>query len=307
MTDAERRSGELFSRLYIERGAPAQDSQFFRNRLSGYLSASHAADGAAISAYLKQEGGLILSYKGYWDFDGFFTETRIEFVLSSITLIWRFLKKQYPSWDRISDPTKPGGYTYPKADAWHGFVQRAMREENLAYSLDELCGVHYFVDEEFERNRVSVLRAASAPRYSGVLAAFQSAHSHLDAQPPDTKASVRAMFEAVEILARLVDPNSPRLNRRLIEKLKAMVAAAGVDSIERDCREKLLEGVADWVDAIHLYRHGQGVETPVAPSLEVAVYVLSSGAAALRLLLAVDSSRQKSGDREGAHAGRSST
>jgi hypothetical protein len=38
MTDAERPSGELFSRLYIDRGAPAQDSQFFRNRLSGYLS-----------------------------------------------------------------------------------------------------------------------------------------------------------------------------------------------------------------------------------------------------------------------------
>ncbi|MDA8349888.1 MAG: hypothetical protein M0038_13995 [Pseudomonadota bacterium] len=304
MTNAERPSGELFSRLYIERGAPAQDSPFFRNRLSGYLSASHYEDGGAISAYLKEEGGLILSYNGYWDFDGFFTKTRIEFVLSSITLIWRFLKKQYPSWNGTSGPA---GFTYPKADAWHGFVQRALREENLAYSLDELCGVHYFVDEEFERNRVSVLRAASAPRYSGVLAAFQSAHSHLDAQPADTKASVRSMFEAVEILARLVDPNSQRLNRRLVEKLKTLVSAAGVDSIERDCREKLLEGVADWVDAIHLYRHGQGLETPVAPSLEVAVYVLSSGAAALRLLLAVDSSLQKAGDRGAAHAGESTT
>jgi hypothetical protein len=228
-------------------------------------------------------------------------------VLSSITLIWRFLKNKYPVWDRTSEFMNSDGYTYPKADAWRGFVERTLREENLAYSLDELCGVHYFVDEEFERNRVSVLRAAGAPRYSGVLAAFQSAHSHLDAHPADTKASVRSMFEAVEILARLVDPASPRLNRRLVEKLKALVAAAGVDSIERDCRERLLEGVADWVDAIHLYRHGQGVETPVAPSLELAVYVLSSGAAALRLLLAVDSSRQKAGNREAARTGGSRT
>ena len=42
--------------------------------------------------------------------------------------------------------------------------------------------------------------------------------------------------------------------------------------------------LADWVDALHNYRHGQGVPEPVAPSEELAVYVLSSGAAFARQL-----------------------
>lgn len=33
--------GELFARLYLKRGAPAQDSEFFRNRLDAYLWGNH--------------------------------------------------------------------------------------------------------------------------------------------------------------------------------------------------------------------------------------------------------------------------
>jgi hypothetical protein len=134
----------------------------FRNRLSGYLEAKHYPDYRDIAKYLQQEAGLIVvsmwvekSNYAYFDFPKFFTETKIEFVLDSITLIWQFLKGKYTI-ERTSRA--------PMADAWHEFVARAFRHDNISYSLDELCGVHYFVDEEFERNRVSVLRAAGAPR-----------------------------------------------------------------------------------------------------------------------------------------------
>jgi hypothetical protein len=298
-TDRKPPVGELFSRLYIERNAPTQDSSFFRNRLSGYLEANHYSDYGEIAKYLKQEAGLIIvstwvekSNFVYFDFPTFFTETRIEFILSSTTLIWRFLKDKYQNWNSGSIPGHPRGWRYPKAEAWQQFVARAFREENLSYSLDELCGVHYLVDEEFERNRVSVLRAADAPRYAAVRQAFESAHSYLDAQPQDTKASVRSMFESIEILARLMDANSKNLNRWQVEnKLKPQALSAVTDTIEKNALGKLLDGVADWVDALHTYRHGQGVEEPVAPSMEMAVYVLSSGAAALRLLLGVDAAR----------------
>jgi hypothetical protein len=281
-------AGQLFSRLYIKRGAPTQDSQLFRNRLSGYLEAKHYPDYRDIAKYLQQEAGLIVvsmwvekSGYAYFDFPKFFTETKIEFVLDSITLIWQFLKGKYTI-ERTSRA--------PKADAWHEFVARAFRQENISYSLDDLCGVHYFVDEEFERNRVSVLRAAGAPRYAAVRHAFESAHSYLDAQPPDTKASVRSMFEAIEILARLMDANSNNLNKWQVEnKLKPQVLSKINDLTEKAALSKLLDGVADWVDALHIYRHGQGVQEPVNPSLETAVYVLSSGAATLRLLLGTDS------------------
>jgi hypothetical protein len=295
-SDRNRPAGELFSRLYIERGAPTQDSQLFRNRLAGYLETSHFADYGEIARHLQQEAGLIVNatmsgISVYYDFPSFFRKTDIRFLLDSITLIWRHLKTKYPV--RPSPIAAfPRETHLSKADAWQQFVARAFREENLCYAVDELCGVHYFVDEEFERNRVSVLRAAGAPRYAAVRAAFESAHSHLDAQPPDTKASVRSMFEAIEILARLMDPDSSNLNKWQVEnKLKPQVLPALTDPVERETVSKLLDGVADWVDALHMYRHGQGVQEPVAPSMGTAVYVLSSGAATLRMLLGVDAAR----------------
>ena len=68
-----------------------------------------------------------------------------------------------------------------------------------------------------------------------------------------------------------------------------MALSTVTDTLEKESRGKMFDGLADWVDAIHIYRHGQGKEQPVAPSLEFTVYVLSSGAAMLRLLLGIDS------------------
>ena len=285
--------GELFVRLYLERGAPAQDSPFFRNRLDAYLQANHSKDYAELSTYLKQEAGLVIasSYLDklgvFYNFSEFFTKTRTEFVLSAVTLIWRFLHNQYRQWTKTA-------WTYPQADAWHAFVARALREENMAYSLDGQCEVHYFVDEEFERNRVSALKTLEAPRYAGVRAAFEAAHNYLDTQPPDTKASVRSTFEAIEILARLRDPQSKNLNKWLVEnKLKALALSNTSDATETDTIGKVFDGLAQWVDGLHNYRHGQGVQQPVAPSLTLAVYVISSGAAALRWLVEIDSKQQQ--------------
>jgi len=50
---------------------------------------------------------------------------------------------------------------------------------------------------------------------------------------------------------------------------------------------KAFDGFADWVDGMHYYRHGQGQPEPVTPPIEFAVYVLSSGAAFLRWLVAI--------------------
>lgn len=160
----------------------------------------------------------------------------------------------------------------------------------MAYTLDEKCGVHFFVDEEFERNRVTALSCLTSARYSAVRVAFEQAHSYLDAQPSDTKASVRAAFEAVEILARLMDSQSKNLNKWMVEnKLKPLALAQASDPTESAVVEKLFDGLALAVDGLHNYRHGQGSEQPVAPSLTVSVYVVSTVAATLRWLVAIDS------------------
>jgi hypothetical protein len=276
MTDDVSQSGEFFTRFYIERGPPTRDSSAFRVRLSGFLQANHHAAFSAIASDAKQELGLVVAYKygpaGYYNVPEFLESAPIGHVLNLITVIWRVLKE-----DRVDGK-------------WHEFVARAMREENLGYSIDVRGAVRFLVDEEFERNRVSLLRGLGASRYAAVREAFEAAHSYLDAQPPDTKACVRSMFEALEILARLMEPGSQRLNRKLVEeKLKVSATWLLGDAIEVQALDKIFYGIADWVDAMHIYRHGQATEEPVAPSMELAVYVVSSGAAMLRLLLGIDS------------------
>lgn len=270
--------GELFARQYVERNAPVQDNPFFRTRLDAFLQANHYSDYAKIAAYLRQEAGLVVetfwsdTYKSvYYKFTDFFVTTKIELVLSAITLIWRFLRKEYPEFQRAKNALIAPAYSYPKADAWHAFVSRAMREENMAYSLDEKCGVHFFIDEEFERNRVTALSCLSSDRYQAVRGAFEQAHNYLDAQPSDTKAAVRSAFEALEILARLMDPASKNLNKWMVEnKLKPLALEHAADPTEATVLGKIFDSLAIAVDGLHNYRHGQGSEQPVAPSLTVA-------------------------------------
>ena len=287
--------GELFARQYVERGAPLQDNPFFRSRLDAFLQANHYKDYADLAAYIRQESGLVvetfysdITKSVYYKFTDFFKSTKIELVLSAVTLIWRFLGK-YSQVLSTRNAANPFTYKYPQADSWHAFVARAMREENLAYVLDEKCGVHFFVDEEFERNRVTALSCLTSARYAAVRVAFEQAHSYLDAQPIDTKASVRAAFEALEILARLMDGQSKNLNKWMVEnKLKPMAMAKAQDPTEAVVIEKLFDGLALAIDGLHNYRHGQGSQQPIAPSISVAVYVVSTVAAALRWLVAIE-------------------
>ncbi|MBW8327764.1 MAG: hypothetical protein K0M48_00935 [Thiobacillus sp.] len=274
-------AGELFSRVYLERGAPLQDSARFRNRLYAYLQTNCNNELARIAAHIKQEGGLIIRYGYYaYEFTEFFTEERIEHVLDAITLIWKYFDLTYTGNRRV-------------AGGWYAFVSRALREENMSYRLDDRCGVHYFVDEEFERNRVSALSCLSAARYAGIKTAFEAAHGYLDAQPADTKASVRSAFEALEILARLMDPASKNLNKWMVEnKLKPLALAGAAEATEQVTVSKLFDGLAQAVDGLQNYRHGQPTEEPVAPSMTMAVYALSTIAAALRWLVAVDAKQQ---------------
>src|SRR6266478_1598191 len=220
MPDNSQPEGEFFTRLYMERGPPTRDSNTFRNRLIGFLQANHHDEFGAIGSHAKQELGLVIPIQygvmgGHYDVPAFLGSAPTKDVLNLITVIWRVLKPRYGE------------------KKWREFVARALRDENLGYSIDASGGMHFLVDEEFERNRVSVLRGLEAQRYGAVREAFEAAHSHLDAQPPDTKACVRSMFEALEILAKLMEPGSQRLNRRLVED-KLKVSATGLlgDAIE---------------------------------------------------------------------------
>lgn len=279
-------NGQLFSRKYLKPENLLQDDKKFRIRLGSFVSNNISADHTPLRNYIKVEGGFTVHYGVSGpDYERFFSELNISDALDSITLVWQFLQSKRGSSYR--------SYPYEQqAEIWRVFVERVFREEHLGYRVDEKCLVHYFVDEEFEHTRKSVISSLTAPRYGAVKEAFDKAHSYLDMQPQDTKASVRSAFEAVEILVKLMIPEAQNLNKGMIEKrLKPLVLVHASTPTDRQMQEKLLDSLGFFVDSIHLYRHGQGVDDPIAPPIDIAIYVLSSIASVLRWMAAIDNKR----------------
>ncbi|RYH37900.1 MAG: hypothetical protein EON54_19135 [Alcaligenaceae bacterium] len=262
-------SGELFSRVYLERGAPARDSARFRRRLFGYLETHNSTEWYSLSKVIRMGGGIDIGNNSP-AIQKFFLSGAIVDVLDFVTLYWR----------------QAGGedqYYGSKARSWHKFVAKAFEDENLGYQLDSRCGVHYFVDEEFNRNRVSALSVLEASSLTAVRDAFERAHHYLDPGARDTKASVRAAFESLEILAKLMYPDQKNLNGWVIEnRVVPHAQKFARDATERDAIKQTFDGLAKMITAMHLYRHGQGTEEPTAPSVELSVYFLSVVASSLR-------------------------
>lgn len=267
--------GKRYSLIYLERGVPSRDSERFRNRLAAYYSHNLDSYWQTIKHVIERETGATIPWQAGYRIEAFFRENELRDVLDSITLIYRLLNRpEYSRNDAVS---------------WKNFVTRVLREENLGYQLDSSCGVHYLVDEEFERNRASTLSLLDSPKYASVRAAYEDAYRHMDAHPPDTKAAVRSMFESLEILVKqMIDTQN--LNKWVVEntlKDKCLQAFTG-DETALKAVPQLFYGFAQWVHGIHNYRHGQASEEPVAPTEEIAIYVLSSGSSFLRWLIGIN-------------------
>lgn len=277
MTDNAVPVGRLFSHVYLAGGALLRDKETFRKRLGFYCHKYFRDENDSLGDFLREETGLeITQSMDFYYFEDYFNEIEIRYVLNVITLIWRFHK--------LNDEYHRGD-----ADHWHKFVARVLKEENMGYRLDEQCGVHFFVDEAFERGRQSIIPALGQARYAGVLAAFEGAYSALDSEPQDAKHAVRLIFEAVEILAKLMHPRATRLDKQIAETIRDQAKASYVGD-ETACRaaDKMFASLVDWVDGLHFYRHGQGGEEPVMPPLDMAIFAISSGTGYLRWLLDID-------------------
>ena len=273
--------GRRFSHVYLGRGEPTQDSVRFRRRLIAFIyqyKALNLARGRIAEVIHRELGVDIPSRLNHGsDFRDFFDHAEIRDVLDSITVIWTELYSMGLS---------------TAADEWRDFVQRAINEENLGYRLDEKSGVHYLVDEEFERNRLATVQHLDNPRYGAVRAEFESAYEKLSQVPPDTKEAIRAVFEAMEILTKLMIGSNKvtRLGSAAVEKyLKPMLKSAYTDDeVALKAANQFLSGLSDWINAAHVYRHGQEVEEPAEPPVDLAVAMVSSGTAYLRWLVRLD-------------------
>jgi hypothetical protein len=273
--------GTRFSDAYLERGKPAADSARMRHRLASLLL--NTPDLEAIGPVVGRELGVRVPVSPWgYDWPGFFAECELRDVLDFVTVAWRYLHGKLRT--GIRDTRAPA--------KWVAEVQRIFVEENVSYRVDGSGGVHLFVDEEFEHNRVATLKVLGAPRYANVLAEFESAHAALSRVPPDGKGAVRSTFTAAEGLFRLMFSKAPRLGAKEVRAHlgPTLQRIHANDGTAAAAATKLLAGFGEWVDAAHFYRHEAGKEEVAQPPLTLAIQLVSLGASYIRWLAEVDAS-----------------
>lgn len=266
--------GKRFSQVYLEQGVPENDSRRMRNRISSvYWELLHSDSDKLIKLIHQETGAKVPFVVGTYSLSQFIEECKIRDLLDSITIIFQYYHH--------------GSVNKHKAQQWHKFVSRVFREENLGYRLDNLGGCHFYHDEEFERNKTATIaRLADQP---AVREAFTKAYAFLDQDKPDTSSAIRAVFESIEILYKHITnaEGKERLNSRGVQKNLKPIFQKTLEEkeVELKATEHMLDCLCDWIDAGHMYRHGQKLEETEEPSVEYTVLFISQGASYLRFLL----------------------
>jgi hypothetical protein len=91
-------------------------------------------------------------------------------------------------------------------EPWLQNIQSIFQEENVGYRLDRAGGVHFYVDEEFARNRAGVIAALGPVRYANALHAFEGGMAELNKVPPNGKGAIRGSLEGRKQFSNLSYP-----------------------------------------------------------------------------------------------------
>ncbi len=279
--------GEFYSRLYVDPGAPREDSERFRNRLAAFF-ATHLYDGLKLFNRASRLGQSIKIETGYQNFDlnyfssqfqSFLQNALLVDVFTGITLIWRHA--DLPQ-SRLQGE-------------WKTFVERVLKEENLKYRVDSKCGIHPFVDREFERSRVSVLACLADARYAAVHHAVEATFEQLNGVLMDGKGAARNIFEAAETLTKIISGTNIDLDERFVDReLRPRCDRLFNDDPQlKATAGRLLSSFSKWVEAIHPYRHGHDRDQPLTLPDDLAVLTVSQGAGYIRWLVDIDRRHQQ--------------
>lgn len=286
--------GEFYERVYLERGAPTRDSELLRRRLGAYVQHRiDAKDHWELAKFITVETGLSAPVSGsggamaWVKFEDAFNGLPLIDLLKLITVVWRWLSSA-----EVVGFGKDGGPAYGTTwrDAWRTFVARALSEENVGYEVDERCGVHPTVDAEFQHSRAAAIAGLAAERYRGVRPAVEAAFERLSALPAEGTDAARSIFEAAESLTKLITGSGADLTEGLVEKTLRSVCGGLFSSDEqlKSTTQRLISSFAKWVSAVHPYRHGHAREHPLVLPEDVAILVVSEGAAFIRWLVELD-------------------
>jgi hypothetical protein len=112
---------------------------------------------------------------------------------------------------------------------------------------------------------------------------------------PDGKTGIRNVFEAAEGLFRLMFTKAPRLTNDQVAQLEPIIQKRySGDGTAAGAASKLTASFKDWIEACHFYRHEPGKPEIHQPPIELAIHLISVGAAFIRLLIELDEPAQES-------------
>ncbi|MDV7144092.1 hypothetical protein R3X27_15495 [Tropicimonas sp. TH_r6] len=209
-------------------------------------------------------------YSNYLSFEQFWHNlSRVDF-FDAITLFYRFLA--------------PVG----RRDAQKGFrdaVEKVFRERQLAYTLDEDCGVHPYVDQEFDRNLTVCVRGLADETFAAARYNIETMEKALQGVPLDGRQAIRSVYDAAEniyqqmfggnqIKSGEIASNLNPICQRLHQGHQRATSAAA----------KEVASFKAWVEACHNYRHEDGQPEPSQPPEELTILMVSQGLSFVRWL-----------------------
>lgn len=270
-------AGQRFTFLYRDRSTRAADSPKMRLRigeiLAQVLRRSSNYDAGDIAALLRRELGIQVNAYYTSDLVKAWQGMDRDDLLDAITVVFLGL----------------GGTSNSTALVWRDNVARVFAEERISLTIDSQGGVHLAVDEEFALNRQSTIDALNNARYNAVTDFFDQAYAALDERPADTRHAVRAMYEAIENLFKLMLAGQvSRLGKSEIDKYLKPKMADVYSGNDLDAAKLMLSSFSEWVNGMQQYRHAAGATEPSGPPIDLAIFIISAGSSFLRWLLRLD-------------------
>lgn len=228
-------------------------------------------DSSAVGHFIEKELGIkcrSVNTRYYVNWENFLQRIPVSDYLDVITAVIKF---------------KPNRSRYKERSVVHldflSFARRVFIEQNLAYLIDDLGGIHPAIDPAFADSSAHTIRCLKSAGLEAAAQHILDAEKHLLAGSLNPRLAIRSCFDAVENLHKMINKNSPQLNKASIinELMPILKAKWSKDESELRATEKLVNSMTDWVEAAHFFRHADGNADISQPSEAFAVLFVSQG------------------------------
>jgi hypothetical protein len=276
--------GQLFTDTYRDRGEARNDDARFRVQIHEAFCDIFHDHRTRIASHLRRYSGTgpdeHEGFEGYWyDYKGYLIhDCPIDDLLDFITHVYKFARIE-----RRED----------LAEVWIQRVQGTLSRRRMAYEIDEKGGMHHRVDAAFQRSKELTIACLAGTDFEAAQAETEAAFNFLTTVHFDTKMAVVNIFLAAENIFKLKANTGSDLTKAAVEKhllpFVQRVFADGDHAVIQSTA-RLTSSFGAWADACHPYRHGQKNPGIVAPPMDLAIALVTSGADHLRWIVSLPTS-----------------